>query len=256
MAMFSAHIDESGTPDDSHVVLTVAGFVSSVEKWARFELEWKKILKQAGLPEGTIFHMSKFARGLPPYQEFEGQSKRKAALVSSLVRCTRRNVNKAFSCTVALRDWERLNQRYCISESLGYPYPFCGRMCVGAVMQWARKKNATNIEFFFEDGATHRGQLKKILNANNDGIEPIFRSKETMTQFQAADLLAWKSRRTIADVVRYARPGDIDLYNSIQNSLAEIKSIPHKYGVHTYESMERIAQRGRIPLRVRQGSSL
>jgi hypothetical protein len=124
--MFSAHFDESGTPDKSHAVLTVAGYVSSFKKWARFELEWKKILKDAGLPDGTIFHMNRFARGLAPYQEWAGQSGRKAQLVSALVSCTRRNVNKALSCSVALRDWERLNERYCVADTSGIH-----TLCVG-----------------------------------------------------------------------------------------------------------------------------
>jgi hypothetical protein len=66
--MYSAHFDESGTPDRNNRVLTVAGFVSSVKKWARFELEWPEVLKDAGLPAGTIFHTSVFARGSPPYE--------------------------------------------------------------------------------------------------------------------------------------------------------------------------------------------
>jgi hypothetical protein len=59
--MYSAHFDESGTPDKFNRVLTVAGFVSTIQKWARYELQWLKILKDAGLPDGTIFHMNLFA---------------------------------------------------------------------------------------------------------------------------------------------------------------------------------------------------
>jgi hypothetical protein len=249
VAMFSAHFDESGTPDDSHVVLTVAGFVSSVDKWSKFELEWPKILRGAGLPDGTIFHMKDFARNDPPYQDFKGDSKRKAAFVSDLIKCTKRNVNKAFSFTVALRDWEYLNQRFLVAESLGFPYAFCGRMCVGAVLKWAAKKPGAKVEFYFEDGATHRSQLKKILKLN-DNIEPGFRSKEQMVQFQPADLLAWKHRKILASVVNYSGDGDIDLYNSIQRSSVELRSIPHTFGVHTRESMEPLIKRAAIPRRI------
>jgi hypothetical protein len=246
--MFSAHFDESGTPDATHTVLTVAGCVSSIEKWVRFELQWNAILKDFDLPDGTIFHMNKFARNIRPYEAFENQPRRKAELISALVKCAKRNVNKAFSCTVALRDWERLNRRYCVAESFGYPYPLCGRTCVAMVSSWARKKAGASIQFFFEDGATHRGQLKKILMAN-DGIEPTFRTKEGMPQFQAADILAWKSRKVLGEVVGYEGPGDHDLYNSINRSLAEISSIPHKYGVHSYASMEPMIRSAKIPLR-------
>ena len=80
--------------------------------------------------------------------------------MSALVGCVRHNVNKAFSCSVALKDWERLNQRYCVAESLGYPYPFCGKTCVAQVMKWASKKDGVSINFFFESGAKHHGQVR------------------------------------------------------------------------------------------------
>jgi hypothetical protein len=150
MAMFSAHFDESGAPGNTHSVLTVAGCVSSVNKWARFEVEWNKILIEAGLPEGTVFHMNKFARNIKPYEEFEGNPKRKAELISALVNCTRRNVNKAFSCTVVLEDWERMNQRYYIAEHYGYPYSICGRTCVAMVLKWSTKNAAGPVEFFLK----------------------------------------------------------------------------------------------------------
>jgi hypothetical protein len=252
-ATFSVYFDESGTPDKSRTVLTVAGCVSSVKKWARFEVEWRKVLRDAGLPDGTLFHMNRFARNLSPYDIFAGNSKRKAGLVTALVGCAKRNVNKAFSCSVALRDWERINGRYCFAESLGYPYPFCGRTCVAQVLKWAQNKGvkSAGVHFFFEDGAKHRGQLEKLLMAN-DGIGPLFRSKAETVQFQAADLLAWKSRKILEQVIGYDGPNDAEAYNSIQRSLEEIKGIPHDYGVHIYESLERLVQRAKIPLRSRK----
>jgi hypothetical protein len=245
--MFSAYFDESGTLDRFNRVLVVGGFVSSVQKWARFESEWPEVLKAAGLPPGTIFHMHRFARNSPPYQDFAGDSARKAALISSLVGCVKRNVNKAFSCSVGLRDWERINARYCFAESLNYPYPLCGRTCVAQVMKWAQKKRGF-IEFHFEKGATHNRQLKQLLKSNGD-VKAKFESKEQKIQFQAADILAWKSRRVLAEVVEYVGPPDVDAYMSIQRSLAEIKSIPHSYGVHVYESLERLVQRANIARR-------
>jgi hypothetical protein len=71
-------------------------------------------------------------------------------------------------------------------------------------MKWAQKKRGT-IEFFFEDGATHRSELKRLLKANGD-VVPIFLPKERMVQFQAADLLAWKSRKILAGCCRIRWP--------------------------------------------------
>lgn len=248
MRSFSAYFDESGTPDETHVILTVAGFVSSDQKWVRFEIAWKKILKDAGLPDGTVFHMNRFARNLPPYEAFAGQSKRKAAFIESLIACTRRHVHKAFSCSVVLRDWEHLNLRYCVSESLGFPYSFCGRTCIGTVLKWAKKNEIPEVKFFFESGAKHRDQFERIMKID-DGIVPLFLPKAAIVQFQAADLLAWKSRKVLAEVVNYEGPPNRDVYDSINRSLAGIRCIPHKYGVHSYESMLPLIRAAAIPRR-------
>ncbi len=111
----------------------------------------------------------------------------------------KRNVNKAFSCTVALRDWERLNERYCIGESLGHPYAFCGRTCVAQLLKWAKNKGIRqqDVKFFFEDGATHRGQLEKILQAN-DGIGPLFVSKSLMVQFGSIAKLVRRTQERLS----------------------------------------------------------
>jgi hypothetical protein len=90
--------------------------------------------------------------------------------------------------------------------------------------------------------------LEKILQAN-DGIGPLFVSKSLMVQFQAADLLAWKSRKVLAQVVQYDGPGDAEAHDSIQRSLAEIKTIPNSFGMHVYERMEKLAVRANLPKR-------
>jgi hypothetical protein len=52
------------------------------------------------------------------------------------------------------------------------------------------------IEFFFEDGAKHKGQLLWI--TEKDGKpSPIFRKKHETIRFQAADLLAWEHNKLL-----------------------------------------------------------
>lgn len=250
--MFVAYFDESGTPDSSHRVLTVAGFVSTVKKWARFETDWVRILEEAGLPRGTVFHMNKFASSRPPYECFKGQSERKAKFVHELVTCIKRNVNNAFSCSVNLNDWDRLNRHYCIAESLGYPYTICGRTCIAQLMKWARSKGiaSSQTKFFFEDGATHKGQLEKLVRANNDATGQIFLRKPDVVPFQAADLLAWKSHKVVTQVVDYSGPlENIAEFISVHRSMLGVKSIPNSYGFHAYESMKKLAICAGIPKR-------
>lgn len=243
MTLFTAHFDESGTSDKA--LMTVAGCVSSIKKWVRFESEWNTLLHDAGLPDGTVFHMQEFAFGRDPYGQCFPTSVEKAKFFSQLVRCIRQNIHKAVSCAIALEDWERINRRYAVSENLGYPYTICGRNCVGMVMRWANKKGSP-VEIFFEDGAVHRGQLKNILETE-DGITAEFLTKDKMVQFQAADLLAWKNRKVLAPVFTGVKGHAA--YESIMRSFAAIESIPHHWAVHDHTSLERICIKANIPRR-------
>src|SRR2546429_1238415 len=53
---YSAYFDASGHPSRGKV-LTVAGFVSTVEKWARFDLQWNTILGSENI---KVFRMTDF----------------------------------------------------------------------------------------------------------------------------------------------------------------------------------------------------
>lgn len=247
---YTAHFDESGTHDKDNQVLTVSGFVSDIEKWKRFDREWSHTLVDAGLPEGTIFHMNRFARNDGVYAKFRDESRGKAELISRLIHCTRRNVHKAFSCTLLLRDWERINERYQLREAMGPPYPFCGLTCIAMVNQWARKnKIAHPVQFFFEDGARHKGILRTLAQEQNK-VTPIFLPKTEMIQFQCCDLLAWKNRKAIDKTLRVGPSRNMDDLHSILSSQEEVNKIPNKYGIHHYQSLELMCRAASIPKRV------
>src|SRR5258708_7357699 len=62
--ILAGYFDESGTHDASEAI-AVAGYLSTPERWAMFEQEWKKALADFdGLP---FFHMADFANSAPPY---------------------------------------------------------------------------------------------------------------------------------------------------------------------------------------------
>ncbi len=54
MVVFRAYFDATATPDKS--VESVAGFVSRVHKWERFEKQWRDLLPETV----TMFHMTDF----------------------------------------------------------------------------------------------------------------------------------------------------------------------------------------------------
>jgi len=71
--IWTAYLDESGTHDDSPIML-MGGFLANTEQWKRFNKKWFALLKTSGLSycHGTeLAHGTKQFKGWPP-------SKRKA----------------------------------------------------------------------------------------------------------------------------------------------------------------------------------
>jgi hypothetical protein len=96
---YTSYCDASGHPDQ-HPVLTVAGFVSSVEKWSRFDVEWNLILESEGI---TRFHMTDFVSNQEEFAVgWKGQTKRRREFIERLAKCLKRNVNKSFRTTLIL----------------------------------------------------------------------------------------------------------------------------------------------------------
>ena len=152
MAFFTAYFDASGHPDNPvHRVMTVAGFVSTVKKWQRFDGEWSTILKREGI---TIFRMTDFVSNAGEFAVgWKGATDRRRLFISDLAGCLVKNVNKSFRATLVLDDYNKVNRELAIEETLGKPYALCSMMCVFILRQWAKRKHVEKqLLYYFEDG--------------------------------------------------------------------------------------------------------
>ena len=169
----------------------MAGYVSDARKWTKFETRWNQILRRENV---ACFHMTDFAS---KRKEYEGwKPERRARFLNDLVECAWKYTNKAFSATVVLEDYHAADKKYCLHETLGQPYSVCGRSWVGHVKKWARKHGIKQVVFVFESGDQDWGDLQRICR-EEEKIDPGFYSKKDFVPFQAADLIAWKSRHPI-----------------------------------------------------------
>lgn len=116
MAMFSVYFDASGKPNNR--VVTVAGAVSTIKKWVRFESEWKAILTDAGV---KTFHATDFAASLGEFEGWKGKRERRSKFLHDLGEAIRRNVNKMFAISVEMSAWESVDQMYHLKETIGSP---------------------------------------------------------------------------------------------------------------------------------------
>ncbi len=184
--MYSAYFDESGHPDKgSHLV--VAGCIADVGQWVHFDREWKAALA----PLGTdVFHMVDFDQRKKP---FDALTETQADdLLELLVGIICRRIEKSLAQILRLNEYNAINHKYVFAQCYGFPYPMLGRGSIGQVQTWAEKHAVPESEllYFFENGAKHKGQLEWIAERDKFQI-PIFLEKKKHTPLQAGDLLAW-----------------------------------------------------------------
>jgi hypothetical protein len=178
-AAYVAYFDASGHADRQKV-MTVAGFVSTVKKWARFDLEWNAVLKNESI---DIFHMTGFASSQGKFTGWKSQSDRRRCFIELLVQCLRKNVNKAFRTSLLIADFHEVNAMFRLEETIGRPYAVCGTLCLYSVGLWAKGKNAEGqLRCYFEDGDKDKGNFEGRARAFGK-FTPIFISKEKATAF-------------------------------------------------------------------------
>jgi hypothetical protein len=103
-----------------------------------------------------------------------------------------RRVERSFSQAINLDQYNVINQKYVFAECYGFPYPALARSCMGHVGLWASRHSIpdSQILYFFENGAKHRGQLEWI--TLRDKLQPpLFPRKSTTVPLQAGDFIAW-----------------------------------------------------------------
>ena len=136
MVPFTAYFDASGTSNTD--VITVAGFVSTVKKWARFERSWQTILKRERV---TCFHMTDFVSNKGEFASgWKGKTERRRVFVGELASCIRDNVNKSFRITMVVKDYDKVNKVFDLGNGPGVPYALCSIMRAYKLRLWAKKR--------------------------------------------------------------------------------------------------------------------
>ena len=261
MAMFTsytAYFDAAGHPkkmdpanlhqrDPKYTVMTVAGFVSTVNKWTRFDTEWNAILKSEGI---KIFHMTDFVSSEGEFRTgWRGETDKRRVFINHLAACLKKNVNKSFRVTLLLNDYDEVNQIFKIEEVLGLSYSVCARSCLDMLYRWAQRKKAENKTLcYFEKGDLDWGNLDAKAAELNIPIKPEVLSKDRAVAFQAADFAGWKIRTAIQEAIK----DDHTLQDGIKllHSIEVLRKIPRQAGVLNRDSLAAFCKICRVPKRV------
>ncbi len=247
MAMLEGYFDESGTADDARV-LVVAGYIAEVKQWKRFQIEWWQALANAGLnPNEAPFRMSEFAARRQPHMNgktpFADWSEKKAiAVFNALIEIICKRVRVGVASVVDVSEYEA------IKGSADFPwnrYHFCVTRCIIQAYQWAVKNGIDNpIAYVFEDGTTQEKEVRRaaaeLLADKQFGRmykfdSLTFKSKLEFLQLQAADIVAWQSRRYQLSKETSENP---ELSSALQTLLSKVPHLSEYFGK---QDLERLA---------------
>jgi hypothetical protein len=221
MAIFNAYFDASGHPDATGdgSALFVSGWISTVEKWAKFERLWLDLLAENGLQ--PPFHMTDFQAGRRQYKAIRRDETRFRAFKNTAIALMTRYTHKAFSVGVVIPHLRRFYAEYQVPPELPYqkPFPWCAMQSMRLVYKWMNNRLAAGtakptdkIEIIFQHGDKDRGEFL-------EAAELVYQNRPTImgnlaaVPFQACDYLAWEHRHWLT--ARTTRPGATPSYANV-----------------------------------------
>ncbi len=238
MVMLTAYLDESGK-DGRTPVFAVGGYVSSVEDWNNFQIEWEDFRTKNGI---EAFHSTDLING---YGEFENwKPKRREHALRIADRIIRKNVLFGAVTLADIAECEKvlpLKSRDGKRAKYSLEYALAGCQVVNLIVKWAKNSGYTEpINFIFEDGMKGQGK-GQLMDALTHGAkdEPLIGSvtfaNKNLPQLSSADRLISLACKTYNCFVVDA--------NSVHNERAELGKA--KLGsVHIFdgENMPKLAE--------------
>ncbi len=200
-----AYIDESEGEGGTFVL---GGFISTVERWAKFTAEWERLLKPFGvLKDGSCHYHFKYNA-----MAREGRRER----IPAFEAVAKNNAIMAVSCKINVNDLQSAIDRIAspVGRHLefgffGDPYYFAFRALMDTFhsrrTEFSQFLNPDEkVDFIFDE---QKGRQERLVAAWDDYIErrdpevrrlygtaPVFRSDDAYLPLQAADMWAGKLR--------------------------------------------------------------
>jgi hypothetical protein len=205
LAGYSAYFDASqNKPQDEMVV---AGYLSTLEEWAQFEMSWKLTLAKYDVP---FFKMSEFIGRRKEYSHPKWQSETyRAQFISDLALIIRSWTVASVACRMKKELFDTYNAIYELDKRFNM-FSMCGRDCAAQVRKYVREiPSDLPIAFIFDRG--DEGRTFLIDEMEGSGLpSPVFKRSRPdpeldkddpyHVQLQACDLAAWELRRGESDL--------------------------------------------------------
>ena len=132
---YTSYFDESGGLD--HGFIAVCGWLASVERWQRFEKEWKLLLSFHDVP---YFHMKELAHFNGPYEKWLGKviTSPRTEFLKEAAGIIRETAEFGVVCVVNYEGFRKVNGKFQLKESVRSPYALAGRFCIARSNSWMR----------------------------------------------------------------------------------------------------------------------
>ena len=194
MVMLDAYVDESGTHDASAVV-AVAAYLSTPDRWLKFEADWKAALAEKRL---NVFHMNKFSNRAKPFDSWSDNER--ASFLNRLIEIINANVIMSNGILISRARFNSL-----LSSRVRAHYGIYGVAIYFLIMDIARGLEPTEkdvwVSYVLEDGAVGKGEITGVITSIIGDVELCreyrlkslrFESKKCLMPLQAADILAYE----------------------------------------------------------------
>lgn len=206
MTMLAAYFDESYSHKPNPLVYTVAGYISTVQEWKRFQKEWTRELRRAGV---DFFHMTTFeARmknddgkllGVGMYKDWNNE--KRVEVIKRLHRTIHRRVMVGIAASVVVADYDEVITPE-LRPGFGDPHEFAVIACLKHIRRWGQENGYSEpIAYVFESGSDRQ----KIVNSSFQHAyldeekrreyrigSWAFADKRDLNPLQAADVLAYE----------------------------------------------------------------
>jgi hypothetical protein len=153
--VLKAYLDDSGDGDsktDHH--LTIGGFLSDEDGWARFEPLWDAALTQAKVP---YFHLKEFGhKESVIYGHLKRDPDREREFIQNLIRIIWENAPISVAATVPLRTLRQFNAQHKLALD---PYALCLYGCVLQIHQVCSAAADVIIDKFYRHA--HRAAIAR-----------------------------------------------------------------------------------------------
>ena len=208
--MLKAFIDDSGSGGDSaHYVL--AGYMGTVDGWSLFDQGWLDVLHAA--PYIQYFKSSE-AESLRPDGQWKGVTKdQRNAKIDALIKvigaCTRRSV----CARMRQKDYDDIVKGN-VPTMWDSPYYILFTTIVTACINIERLDgDFEEVDFVFDQDEQHKRQFSLMLppvsrmdSLYGKFVGAVRKDDQEFLPLQAADLLAWQTRRFLEPNGEFPRP--------------------------------------------------